>query len=85
MLPKTLHGKSVLTPLCFLHTGKFPVGVVEEKIDDREVRVEREWRELVFVELDGGHLVSAIQKLLGHRVQRENVAAGVERVENENR
>ena len=85
MLPQTLHGKSVLTPLCFLHTGKFPVGVVEEKIDDREVRVEREWRELVFGELDGGHLVSAIQKLLGHRVQRKNVAAGVERVENENR
>ena len=85
MLPKTLHGKSVLTPLCFLHTGKFPVGVVQEKIDNREVRVEREWRKLVLVELDGGDLVPAIQKLLGHRVQRKNVAAGVERVENENR
>ena len=59
MLPQTLHGKLVLTPLCFLHTGKFPVGVVEEKIDDREVRVEREWRELVFVELDGGDRVTS--------------------------
>ena len=47
--------------------------------------MEREWGKLVFVELDGGHLVPAIQKLLGHRVQRKNVAAGVERVENENR
>ena len=41
MLPKAVHGKSVLTPLRFFHTGKFPIGVVEEKIDDREVRVER--------------------------------------------
>ena len=51
----------------------------------RESPVEREWRKLVFVELDRGDLVPAIQKLLAHRVQRKNVAAGVERVENENR
>ena len=41
VLPQAVHGKSVLTPLCFLHTGMFPVGVVQEKIDDSEVRVER--------------------------------------------
>ena len=47
--------------------------------------MEREWRKLVFVELNSGDLVPAIQKLFAHRVQRKNVAAGVERVENENR
>ena len=47
--------------------------------------MESQWRKLVFVEFDGGDGVTSCQQLFAHCVQGEDMAAGVERMEDEDR
>ena len=47
--------------------------------------MESQGRKLVFVEFDGGDGVTSCQQLFAHCVQGEDMAAGVERMEDEDR